>query len=141
MTDEINGPEEIREIHKQHLEVINQMVQDRDRHQAERPDCGAAPMCMGPSAVMSMSLMIRTLPDFAPSVIMVAVAEISETRRRLEAQRECTAAETVRAEAAEERVRDLEARCQGLQGDLDAYESCDELLRPGLTVTDPEELP
>lgn len=130
-----------RELYDQHLAVINAMVDDRRKHEIGRPDCQAAPLCMGASAVMAMSRMIRMDPNYAPTTIMVAVGEISETRKRLEAQRQCTAAETIRAEAAEARVRDLEARCQGLQDDLDAYEACDDLLRPGMTVADPEELP
>lgn len=127
----------IQRMYDDGVKILNAMIADRERHVAATPDCPAAPMCFGGDAMMAMQRQALFDPDFYARTLLTALGELSDARRRLEAQRQATESETIRADRAEEEVRDMRAQAEFLRDELDAYEEAEEILRGVQVIREP----
>lgn len=136
--------------YRQCVDALDVMVRSREKHAAEEPVCDTAPFCPGPGALMQLAAAAMDDPSFLADITLAAVGEMSrlrrelaDTARRLDVQRGITADVTRVAEEREtlatalgEQVRELEARCSWLQGELDAIDDVSDLIGPIVTRDD-----
>lgn len=85
-------------LYQDYVEMLNEMVRDRNQHVRESPDCGGAPFCLGPSEMIAFTALAMARPAVIADLCLVAVGEIdrltaatSEVRKRLDAQRAVSA--------------------------------------------------
>lgn len=136
--------EENESLRQLYRSVVADMVESRNEHEKTAPDCGMAPMCVGPRAMVAFARTSSGDSRFPINVIMAAVGEIADLERqvaeladRLEVQRVLTADaveawDEGRMEIAklDDQVRDLDMRCAGLQGELDAWDDVADMIGP-----------
>jgi hypothetical protein len=112
-------------IYREYADMIAAMVDGRRKHESEHRDCSAAPLCLGPAQMQALTL----LSIDPPAMVMVIVAaageldmagrRVAELMRRLDIQRELTAAATRAADENEARAKVAEDAEQALAAAVD----------------------
>jgi hypothetical protein len=108
-----------RALYLEYRGELDQIVQRSEQHRAEEPGCTAHPICIGGENLLSISER-----DGGQLILMltVAVLELAETRRRLEAQRTVSvdlAAMADRADRTHEAIlEELQMRIATLEAQL-----------------------
>jgi hypothetical protein len=75
--DEVDAHEEYEHA----AQLLTKMMDARDAHARSVPNCGAAPLCMGPIASINLAMILMTWPGMEAVLIMTAVGELSRMRR------------------------------------------------------------
>lgn len=84
-------------LYQKYVNLIDRIGQDAAEHAQKTPDCGAAPLCIGPAPMMVLADMVRANQIEVGDMLYVAIHEIhalrrqlKDTERRLAAQRAAT---------------------------------------------------
>lgn len=78
----VNTATERTEIRNSTAAMLREMVAISDRHAAEVPDCPANPLCINGVQAAQVDLLTRNSPIDAFWLIVVAVLEMSQARKR-----------------------------------------------------------
>lgn len=69
--------------YEQSSAVLLRMMDGRDQHVIHVPNCGAAPLCMGPAAGVELMMIGAGNPGMIGELVMTAVGELCRLRTEL----------------------------------------------------------
>ena len=108
-----------RALYLEYRGELDRIVQRSEQHRAEDPRCGGHPICIGAD---NLAAICSHDGGYKMFLLMVAVLELAETRRRLEAQRTVSidlAAMADRADRTHEAIlEELQMKIATLQAQL-----------------------
>jgi hypothetical protein len=125
----MHSREEREKEYRDSAQVLNELIEAREEHVREHPDCGGEPLCIGPAPMIRLGVACSLDQGFATSLVLVAVGEMSRQRAEierltgsLEAQRGMTNDVARAHESAMERAAKAEEEQQVLLGRIDDLE-------------------
>lgn len=69
--------------YRESVALLDRMMDSRERHLAKRPDCTAAPLCIGITEGVRLAMLLVDKPGTVASLVMAAVGELSRMRAEL----------------------------------------------------------
>jgi hypothetical protein len=111
---DLSTPAGRRATYVEYRETLEEVVTRSEQHRAAEPDCDARPMCIGGQNLLAIGKATSSDSGHPLLLVIVAVQELAEARRRLDVQRGISASLTAQIEMANERADCLRAQLDAL---------------------------